>query len=39
MSSTMSSDAVARVELQHLPDLLGQRHAGEQVVDALGDGE
>jgi hypothetical protein len=29
----------ARVQLQHLPDLLGQGHPAQQVVDALLHGE
>jgi len=33
------ADAVPRVELQHLPDLLGERHAPEEVLDPLGDGQ
>ena len=32
-------EVVARVELQHLPDLLRQRHPAEQVGDPLGDGQ
>ncbi len=29
-------EVVARVELQHLPDLLLERHPAEEVGDALG---
>jgi hypothetical protein len=32
-------EVAARVELQHLPDLLGQGHPAEQVGDALLHGE
>ena len=33
------ADAVLGVELQHLPDLLGQGHPGDQVGDPLGGGQ
>lgn len=32
-------EIVARVELQHLPDLLLERHACEEILDAFGNRE